>query len=270
MRLSRRRHGERSDSGENPYWISFSDLMSALLVIFVLAIAGLMMQLMRAQNDLEAERTLVREQEETVQEQRDRFAQQIGTLQEAEVVRAEMLTEIQDQLHEQGIEVQVSDDSTVLSIPTEVLGFEATSYEIAPEHRDVAVTVGETIAGVIESDERYTYLDTVFVEGHTDNVGFDGLEGTGNWGLSTFRAISLWRLWSDDLPAESRLDQFRSADGNPLFSVSGYGETRPATVAQETDADRAANRRIDIRFTVVRPTAEDLEAILESAEQDEA
>ena len=31
---------------ENPYWMSFSDIMSALLVIFILAAVALMVQLM--------------------------------------------------------------------------------------------------------------------------------------------------------------------------------------------------------------------------------
>src|SRR5699024_1515044 len=115
------------------------------------------------------------------------------------------------------------------------------------------------------TNEARKFIDTVFVEGHTDERPYDGLEGTGNWGLSTFRAISLWRLWDQDLPADAQLETLERADGTPLFSVSGYGPTRPITDTQETAAQRAQNRRIDIRFTVTGPTAEDLTEVLDVA-----
>ena len=57
------------------------------------------------------------------------------------------------------------------------------------------------------------------------------------------------------------LEKFRNSDGRPLFSVSGYADTRPNPCAEGTgsgevcpggeDADsdpHARNRRIDIRF----------------------
>ena len=37
---------------ENPYWMSFSDMMSALLVIFILASVILILQLMEIQQEL--------------------------------------------------------------------------------------------------------------------------------------------------------------------------------------------------------------------------
>lgn len=252
----RRRHATTEGGGGDPYWISFSDLMSALLVIFILAVVILVLQLTEKQRALAAE-------QETVREQRELFAAQVGTLREAELVRAEMLQEIQENLRAQGIEVIVSENNSVLSIPTALLGFESASYEIEEEFHDVSLAIGTAIADALAKDDRYKHLDTVFVEGHTDNVHFEGLEGTGNWGLSTFRAISLWRLWGEQLPQDKRLDSFVSTTGDPLFSTSGYAETRPATETQDTDAERAANRRIDIRFTVIRPSADDLSEIIE-------
>ncbi|WP_454778206.1 OmpA/MotB family protein [Georgenia muralis] len=235
--------------------------MSALLLIFILAVAVLVLQL------TEREQALASEQE-TAEEQRARFSDQIVTLSRAEEIRAEMLLEVQENLRAQGIEVTVSENNTVLSIPAQVLGFDPASFEIKPEYRDVSQRIGTAIADVIAEDDRYRYLDTVFVEGHTDNLAFGGLEGTGNWGLSTFRAISLWRLWDEQLPADKQLDSFLSDAGKPLFSVSGYGETRPLVAEQGTDAQMAQNRRIDIRFTVVRPSADELTEILELLPED--
>ena len=55
--------------------------------------------------------------------------------------------------------------------------------------------------------------------------------------------------------------------GLPLFSVSGYGETRPVQVKQVTEKDFEKNRRIDIRFTVRRPALEEFENIRKLLEE---
>lgn len=256
-----RRFGRKSEEAGESYWISFTDLMSSLLFVFILAVVVLVLQLAEHQESLAA-------QENQLQEQQQRFDDQIQTLSTAEQVRRDMLTEIRDSLEEQGIEVLITENNSVLSIPSENLGFDASSYDLDPEFEPVARTIGSVVSTSIREDDRLEYLDTIFVEGHTDNAAFDGLEGTGNWGLSTFRAITLWRFWESDLPPDLRLNNLRNQDGEPLVSVSGYGETRPVQAEQSSAEARALNRRIDIRFTVVRPTAEDLESISESIEDE--
>lgn len=253
MRLSTRR--SRPSLGKSDsYWISFADLMSALLVVFILAVVVLVLQLAERQRELDA--------------QQDRFTEQILTLQEAEVVRKDMLEEIESELAEQGIQVLITENNSVLSIPSENLGFAAASYEIDKDYERIAETIGTVISSAIQTDQRLDYLDTVFVEGHTDNVAFRGLEGAGNWGLSTFRAISLWTLWEERLPAELQPGRLTNPEDQLLFSVSGYGETRPVQDQQETDDARAQNRRIDLRFTIIRPNAEDLLDISERLQEE--
>jgi len=60
MRLGKSK--EVSVDEENPYWMSFSDIMSALLVIFILASVILILQLMEIQKELQ-ERQVQFEQE---------------------------------------------------------------------------------------------------------------------------------------------------------------------------------------------------------------
>lgn len=252
-----------ADASEESVWISFSDLMTSLLTVFMLAAVVLVLSLTQKEDALADREAETKRLELAAQEQQTAFAAQLANVSQAEKVRAQMLVEIRDRLSAQGIEVTVSKDSSVLSIPTAALGFDSGSYEIRPEHQGVALAIGEVISDVLRTDERFRFLDTVFVEGHTDNQAFDGLDGTGNWGLSTFRAISLWRLWDAQLPGGQQLDDVRRDDGRPLFSVSGYGDSRPVQASQTSEAEKAANRRIDIRFTETRLTADDLAAILD-------
>lgn len=231
---------------DNPYWMSFSDIMSGLLIIFILASIVLIIQLL---------------------ERQQQFDQTIEEISEAEQVRRSILEEARDELQMAGIEVQISENFTVLRIPNHLLGFDTAQYQIESQYEQIAGTIGKVLHQVITKDNRFEYLDTVFVEGHTDNRPFIGMLGTGNWGLSAFRAISLWQYWEQNLPQERKLSTLINADESALFSVSGYGEMRPVTENQDTDEELRANRRIDIRFTIRRPTSVDYEARRELLER---
>lgn len=106
---------------ENPYWMSFSDIMSALLVIFILASVILILQLMEIQKELEQRQV--------------QFEEEIVELKKAEQVRRTILDEAVAALRKRGIKVEVSENQTVLSIPNDLLGFDTGAYEINPAYQ---------------------------------------------------------------------------------------------------------------------------------------
>lgn len=251
MRLGKSK--EVSVDEENPYWMSFSDIMSALLVIFILASVILILQLMEIQRELK--------------ERQVQFEQELVELKKAEQVRRTILDEAVEALRERGIKVEVSENHTVLSIPNDLLGFDTGAYDIHAAYQARALEIGKVINEVISREDRVEFLDTIFIEGHTDNRPLQGFMGKGNWGLSTFRAISLWQFWGSALSPDEQLARLKNKDGKPLFSVSGYGETRPAVVDQRTEDDFKRNRRIDIRFTIRRPDSAQYEQVRERLEE---
>jgi len=236
------KHAETTVDEENPYWMSFSDIMSALLIIFILASVVLIIQLMEAQQE---------------------FDRELAELKKAEGVRKTILQETAEALTKRGIRVTVSENDTVLSIPNEILGFDTGEYDIQGQYQDTAEEIGRVLSQVIQKENRLSYLDTVFIEGHTDSRPLNGFMGKGNWGLSSFRAISLWQFWEKVLSDTLRLGALLNQEGQPLFSVSGYAETRPVTAQQTTEEEYRMNRRIDIRFTIRRPSSSDYEALKE-------
>jgi len=251
MRVFKR--GPRMVDEDNPYWMSFSDVMSALLIIFILASVALIIQLM--------------EMQEEFRQRQEQFNQEIQTLQQAEKVRRTILHEAADMLRQRGIRVTVSENDTVLSIPNDILGFGTAKYEIGAAYQDTALEIGRVLSEVISRDNRVEYLDTIFIEGHTDNRPMSGFMGKGNWGLSAFRAISLWQFWDEKLEAPYRLAVLKNRDQQPLFSVSGYGPTRPVVKVQESEEQYRANRRIDIRFTIRRPDSADYRRVRDQLEE---
>jgi flagellar motor protein MotB len=237
---------------ENPYWISFSDIMAGLLVIFMLAAVVFIMELIQKS---------------------ERWDKAIEEIAKAEEVRKNILAEVEQELRNKNIPVEVIYNDTVLRIPQDVLTFEPASSDLPADKqiRQVAEEIGNVLFSAITKEERWKYLDTIFVEGHTDPDPYKNPMLKGNWGLSTMRAISLWLFWNEEMSEGERLDSLVNHDGKKLFSVSGYAETRPPAcdidekgeciiLDDERDAYQKY-RRIDIRFTVRRPAIEQYRSV---------
>lgn len=233
------RSSEQVDE-ENPYWVSFSDIMSGLLIIFVLACLALILELTQT---------------------RMQVTDAIREIAKAEQVRRDILKEVEHELRSRNIPIQIADNDTVLRIPENLLTFDSNEFQVPGQSRmrSNVLEIGHVLHQAITREERWKYLDTIFIEGHTDRR--PSPRSMGNWGLSTFRAISVWNYWNENLPVEEQLAKLINHSGTPLFSVSGYGETRPVQDSQETEQDFQKNRRIDIRFTVRRPALEEFENI---------
>lgn len=222
---------------ENSFWISYTDILSSLLIVILLVTAYVVFELMTTKQNV---------------------VQNLEEVTKAELVRKEILTEVQKKLLSQGLEVTVADNYSVLRIPESTLTFRSNNYNIPLSMRDDLKTIGKILIEVLIEDNRTEYFDTIFIEGHTDIRPTERIMG--NWGLSTFRAISVWNYWVKNV--SKNYENLENSEGVKLFSVSGYGESRPATENQFTEEDFKKNRRIDIRFTLRKPTSVDFSKIL--------
>lgn len=79
---------------------------------------------------------------------------------------------------------------------------------------------------------------SIRVEGHTDNVPINTTRFRSNWELSTSRAISVVKYFTEELAAEQRIDPKE-------FEVSGYGEYHPIA-PNDSEQNKQKNRRIEI------------------------
>jgi flagellar motor protein MotB len=298
--MFRRPIDQTSKNGEeeNPFLLSFSDLMASLLAIFILALVVMMIQLHVQKQKLDEDRkniVVIREQyekmlkeKEALENERKRIEVVLEelrkSLNEIETTQSEvaealegvglrekslagMLEGIQKDLKKQGIEVLVAENGKVLRIPENALSFKLGDFSIQDQYENSADVIGATLLKALEIDENRKLLDTVFIEGHTDSV--PNQQGMGNWGLSTYRAISLWLHWTDDPGRFTNLKSLKTAvreEGaieRPLISTSGYADTRPADLAKAgvehpIEVGNPADRRIDIRFTLASSEKKDL------------
>ncbi|HEX8556057.1 MAG TPA: OmpA family protein [Sphingomonas sp.] len=126
-----------------------------------------------------------------------------------------------------GTDVQVirQGDDLILNIPSGIT-FAYDSANVQPQFQRTLDQVAQTLG-----QYNQTYVD---VYGHTDSTGSD----TYNQTLSERRATAV-----ADYMASRGVQSARIA-------TRGYGETKPIA-ANETDAGRAANRRVEIKIVPV-------------------
>ncbi len=245
MRLAYRKEHSRHDE-ENPYWISFSDIMAGLLVIFILASVALIIKLASMQEEAE---------------------KAIKEIQQVNQLRAEMLREVKDKLAAKGIMVEISENMSVLRIPDDQLYFDTLRHDIPETKKGLVSEIGSVLYTAIVKDNRFRYIDTIFIEGHTDSRPANQLS-MGNWGLSTYRAIAIWKFWSEEQPYGQYLKELKNSYGIPMFSVSGYAATRRVEEVEDTKEKLRSNRRIDLRFAMKKPVIADYEGVISLIESE--
>lgn len=215
-------------SGEDPgYWISISDLMSGLLIIFILALTYYML---------------------TYSEESAKYREKTDKLTQNDILRREILYTIEAELKRRDImNVQVDASHGVLRLQEGIL-FDSGEDQVKEQGRAIIQVLGPVLKNVLGQEKYIGRVETVFVEGHTDSKPIS-IRFKSNWELSTQRAINTWRELRLIAPS---LENLHSENGEPLFSCSGYADTRPIDT-NTTEEGRRKNRRIDLRFAMSPP-----------------
>ena len=244
--------------GGHNYLASVSDLVSALIFVFIIMLAFFAYQLADVTEKLKAD----------------------------DATRGRMLQEMARQLQDSGMRVEVLVDQGVLRLSENSINFPSGSETPASEHRQNVGHLAQAIAEVapcyvspsrgaftVRGDvnvpkycqtavDPSTYecreetspwlLETLLIEGHTDDVPVaEGRRFRDNLELSSIRAATVQRMI---IACEPGVDNLRNTNDYPILSTSGYGDGRPVTSSPEqTDETRRVNRRIDLRFLLEPP-----------------
>lgn len=224
----RRRTPQTDAPTQDSFTISISDLMSGLLAIFILVLSYFILN----------------------------FSQATAQLTQNDVTRAELLRFMQKELEREGIKVVVDEQHGILRISEGVL-FDVGAADVKPQGQIVIRKLSSVLGTALESEQFKGRVETIFIEGHTDNVPIVTDIFPSNWELSTKRAINTWLTMSN---ANPKLTTLLNDKSEIIFSVSGYADTRPIA-ENSTEEGRRDNRRIDIRFSMTPPTEEDMSIV---------
>lgn len=242
MRRITKKNGQDSCLETAGYEMSIGDLMAGLLYIFIIIlmvfVLSYQVQTKRALDELKSSKEL----------------------------RNEMLQEIKEMLDASHIEVEVDMEHGIIHLTENAIHFESARSDLDNSEQAKLAKIATVLVKVLPrfaapldnsaTDARYSgKLESVFIEGHTDNVPYrNSGQFRDNWELSAFRAIYIYRQLTAYQPA---LGKLQNNETLPLFSISGYGESRPREGHRhQTPKPDPANRRIDLRVIMSPPKGE--------------
>jgi chemotaxis protein MotB len=140
-----------------------------------------------------------------------------------EELKARLDARLQAQVEQGLVDIEIDPRGLVVSI-REAGSFATGKADLSPVAESVLREIGAALVDV---------GNFIRVEGHTDDVPIHTERYASNWELSTARATRVVAFFLDLGVAPGRL------------SAAGYGEYHPR-VANDTEANRARNRRVDI------------------------
>ena len=180
---------QRAEQQGDAFTTSVSDLMAGLLSIFILALCYFMLNFQTVTNKYTGNTEL----------------------------RNQLLKDVGKDLQAQGLQVRIDTKQGVLRIPESVL-FESGEANIKDQGQAAVGKLSQSLLKTMTRPEYREALETVFIEGHTDNVPIHNESFQSNWELSTQRAINNWNLMRNDGPDYNWMVTPR---GEPIYSSSG-------------------------------------------------
>ena len=224
--IATKRNRSISLSDDDPtIWISISDLMAGLLIIFILTLTYFILS----------------------------YTEKTDYISKNQSLKEKVLKDIKEQMESKGFNVKLDEEQWVLRLDLPL--FASCGVKLKSEGKRTIEALGQVMYAEFVKNEYKNSIETVFIEGHTDSSKIKkrgNCKYTSNWELSAQRAINTWVGMKDHEP---RLKELKNHNKEKLFSVSGYGESRPIN-KNTNQSQRALNRRIDVRIAMNPPSIE--------------
>ncbi len=238
MIVTRAKLRSSEDPSDQAFWLSYSDLMAGLLMVFIVLLVAALVQF------------------------RSGILSEVKDVRDA---RGELVAELERRLSHLRERRVVVDSSGTISFGGDAL-FDQGSAVLRGQARALVVEVADTLSGLL-MDRRYSDLiGYVVIEGHTNAVGLRPGESEQatyayNLDLSQKRALAVMQTWLETSPAQigQTLQQLVSANGRSFVDFvrrePGPGEEPCARHPEESlrtfagrCEDGTLSRRIEIQF----------------------
>lgn len=212
---------EEENMEENPpeYWMSFSDMMSSLLMIFILFLTLAMLQLTR--------------QEEQLIAREDEVDKIIG-------VRQLIVEELRSEFENSNLDIDIDPETGAITFSDGVF-FDYNEDGIKDLGREYLRDFIPQYIGVILNDKNRNHISEIIVEGHTDDQG----SYMYNLELSQRRAFSVAKfILSDDLV---NIKEFEKETLQEILTANGRSYTSPIRDSEGLILDDKC-RRVEFKF----------------------
>jgi len=143
---------------------------------------------------------------------------------EAEMEAVQFAQALAKEIGDGAIEVETEGSKIIIRVK-ERGSFDSGSAQLKFDYIPIIEKIRDLLLGI---------SGTVAVEGHSDNIPYNGTRFESNWDLSAARALAV----AHELFADPRIEPGR-------FTVSGKADSRPL-VPNDSPENRATNRRVEI------------------------
>lgn len=270
----------RQAFAEHSYWQSYSDMMAALLLIFILIIAITLaiyrqkttdlaitsQELSLAQTELDAARadleqsrleiensmaqlTQAYEEAAMTKEELDAAYREIDNAQsELAATRTELenivgiRTDIIGELQERfnNSSMQVDAQTGSITFSSDVL-FRYNSATLTKDSKETLKEIIPMYLEVLLQDNYRSYIAEIIIEGHTDTDG--GYASNMTLSYNRANSVAQFCLNKSNGLSENKIEQLQE-----LLTVNGRSFSSPIYKAGSEEIDMAASRRVEIKF----------------------
>ncbi len=248
--------GNKSAIPESPdYWMSYSDLMAGMLLVFILMLVAAMFE---NQNSIEAKERELREKEATLVMQEKRLEEKIQLnrslrkqydelhtdVSQVLGIREKILARLKERFENSNSQISFDDATGAVRLGSSVLFTEGSSKLLVQGQVTLDETMPDYFEALLGDPELRHHVAQIIIEGHT-NSNYSGSQSARdgylfNLRLSQDRAYEAMEYILGS-PENQKYDPFN------ILAANGYSSARPIKLTDGTE-DKARSRRIEIRF----------------------
>lgn len=208
---------------ETSYWLSYSDMMAAVLLVFVLIISFTMLQAKKKYEQKEAE-----------------FVEQQEQLHKILGVKTDLIELLNDEFENTELKVNVDPQTGAITFDSSIL-FDVDEYELKDSGKRFLRVFLKKYLNVLLGDQFHDYVAEIIIEGHTDTDG----DYMHNLKLSQERALSVatFCLMND----ETGLSKADKKTLRKILTANGKSYSNPV-YKKNGSVDMKASRRVEFKF----------------------
>lgn len=231
------RFRRKSEDEETTYWLSYSDMMAALLLVFVLIISFTMLQ---AKQQYEQRTKELKEQSKELIKQQELIENQQEQLDKIIGVKSDLIEALKEEFSTTDLSVTIDSKTGAIALDSSIL-FDVDKSDLKASGKNFLEEFLPKYLSVLLKKEYKEYISEIIIEGHTDTNG----TYMHNLQLSQERALSVAKFCLQDdksvlsLKEKNTLRSIVTANGksfsNPIYKKNGT-------------VNFAASRRVEFKF----------------------
>lgn len=222
------------------YWLSYSDLMAGLLLIFMLLIVVV---LQSSKQSLEDERQKLKKQQEKFEQLNNDHTKLNKDIDQVLGVRTKILQRLRQRFNEKGSNISFDDATGAVRLGSDILFPEGSSRLLPEGKQALDQTMPIYFEALLGDEELKKHVDQIIIEGHT-NSNYSGSKNEQDAYLFNLR-LSQERAYE----AMEYIIRSREHENHfKLLAANGYSNTRLVKKKETGEEDKERSRRIELRF----------------------